>query len=558
VNVLGKRAKWRFAAGAVLPGARAAAAALAAAAICAAAPAGAQAGTPAEPPHALTALMETTVYSPRADAVAITIYRDNLALITETRTVDLPDSAVTLVIEGVVETLLPQSAVIADIARPVAEANFDFDRLTPRALLEGSVGESVIVTRTNPATGVATRAAARVVSAGEGVILWLEDGHEALYCSGLPERLEFVRIPDGLRAKPQLSVKLAPGEAGPRTVKVSYLAHGFAWSADYVARLNERSNRMNLSGWATLTNRTGAAFQQAEVQLVAGNLNILAAAGGGSGAQDRDRIAQPEAQGIALLSDCFAADSRAGFFVGNTIADLRGMDPSFGTRTLTLVDGRRMVSTSSQADLEELGDYHLYRIPWRSDLGAHQTKQALFLDKRNVRVERFYSLRRRALTQPANEEVVTPNLVVRWENIERAGLGEPLARGTVRVFEPYGGREVFAGEATIEDRPVGVPVELEIGRALNVMLEVTTGFGRSGTQNRPRTTVAADYRIVNNKSVPIDIEIRHSAESRYRDLQVEESSRQAGRKYGDLAWRFTVRPGEGALRYRLSALELDD
>jgi hypothetical protein len=101
-------------------------------------------------------------------------------------------------------------------------------------------------------------------------------------------------------------------------------------------------------------------------------------------------------------------------------------------------------------------------------------------------------------------------------------------------------------------------VELEIGRALNVMLEVTTGFERFGPLNRLRTTATADYRIVNNKSVPIDIEIRHTVESRYRNLQVQESSRQAGRKYGDLAWRFTVRPGEEALRYRLSALEINE
>ncbi len=36
---------------------------------------------------------------------------------------------------------------------------------------------------------------------------------------------------------------------------------------------------------------------------------------------------------------------RGSFFIGNTIANLRGMDPTFGTRTLTLVDGRRVVST---------------------------------------------------------------------------------------------------------------------------------------------------------------------------------------------------------------------
>jgi hypothetical protein len=38
---------------------------------------------------------------------------------------------------------------------------------------------------------------------------------------------------------------------------------------------------------------------------------------------------------------------RSSFFVGNTIANLRGLDPSFGCRTLTLVDGRRVVAGQS-------------------------------------------------------------------------------------------------------------------------------------------------------------------------------------------------------------------
>ena len=45
---------------------------------------------------------------------------------------------------------------------------------------------------------------------------------------------------------------------------------------------------------------------------------------------------------------------RGSFFIGNTIANLRGLDPAFGTRTLTLIDGRRVVSTSNQADVVDM------------------------------------------------------------------------------------------------------------------------------------------------------------------------------------------------------------
>ena len=510
---------------------------------------------------------EVTVLSPQADSVAVTIYRDDLALITETRTVDLPAGAVTLVVEDVVETLLPQSAIVTELGRSLAESNFDFDRLTPRSLLERSIGETVTITRTNPATGRVTRTAATIVSVGEGVVLQTADGTEALYCSGLPERLELMQVPEELLGKPRLSVKLAAGAPGPRTVRVSYLAHGFAWSSDYVAHLNERSDAMRLAGWATLTNATGSVFDEAEVQLVAGRLNILDAEEGGSAAEPvyaddgesdvdaRARIIHEEASSdVALLRECFGSDvplrPQVSEFPERLFARMRFAASQDSLEEITV--------TGSRIEREEFGDYQLYRLPWRTDLNARQTKQVLFLDEPEVRVDRFYGFRLDSLTDPPDEDVVIPSLTLEFENTESDGLGEPLPAGVVRVFESYGGREVLAGEAEVGDRPVGLPVELVIGRALNVMLEITTDwdYGES-RRNEDRVLVTTEHRIVNNKTVPIELEIRHGVEADYTDVDVEQSSRPMRRKYGDLAWRFTVPPGEEQLRYELSALELE-
>lgn len=45
-----------------------------------------------------------------------------------------------------------------------------------------------------------------------------------------------------------------------------------------------------------------------------------------------------------------SAGERSTFHIGETIANLRGLDPSFGTRTLTLIDGRRSVQPAPAAD----------------------------------------------------------------------------------------------------------------------------------------------------------------------------------------------------------------
>ena len=166
----------------------------------------------------------TEVISPRPDTVSVTIYRDLFALVTETRTIDLPEGAVTLSFDGVVETLLPASAVVADSGRTLEERNYDYDALTPSALFRKSIGEKVILTRTLPGSGEVKQLEAVVVSAAAGGITFRTvEGNEALHCSGLPEHVTFEKIPDALHPRPRLSVRLAPGPAGPRTVTIGTL-----------------------------------------------------------------------------------------------------------------------------------------------------------------------------------------------------------------------------------------------------------------------------------------------------------------------------------------------
>lgn len=321
---------------------------------------------------------------------------------------------------------------------------------------------------------------------------------------------------------------------------------------------------MRLAGWATLTNSTGAVFEQAEVQLVAGRLNILAFYDGGSAAEPvyalpgetdveaRERILRGNASvDVALLRECFATELPV-----QELAQIMPMIMFDRAAPQSAALEQITVSANRIAEREELGDYQLYRLPWRTDLNARQTKQVLFLDEPDVRIERLYGLRLESLTEAPAEDVVIPSLMLRFENTEADGLGEPLPSGIVRVFESYGGREVLAGESELGDRPVGLPVELTIARALNVLLEITTDWDYGG-RNDDRVEVTTEHRIVNNKAVPIELEIRHAVEDYYTDIEVESTSRPMRRRYGDLAWRFVVPPGEELLRYELSALELE-
>jgi hypothetical protein len=512
---------------------------------------------------------QAEVISHRADAVSITLYRDLFALVTETRMVELPDGATTLSFEGVVETLLPASAVVAGTGRALEERNYDYDALTPNRLFEKSVGRDVVLTRTLPGSGKVVRAPATIVAANaNGITLHTADGLEALHCSGLPEQVTFARIPDGLQTKPKLSVRLGPGPAGKHSVRLSYLAHGFTWKSDYVARLDATGNRADLKGWLTLTNSTNAIFRDAQVQVVAGRLNLLGEhVGGTSKIGDSDAYWETERREArenareSLANELANPDVALRLMSG---CEARPM-PEERMYRRSLEDGQEeIVVTGMRAAMhsvvdavaarENLADYQLYRLPWPTDLNARQTKQAVFLDKPRVKVDRFYRYFIDARRSRQPDEPQRPRLVLGLDNRKSAGLGEPLPEGVLRLYEPGDGAALFSGEAQLEDSAVGVPLEVELAGALDLAIEYT--LDRGDEKNSADEEIAALHdvrmRIANAKEVPVTVEIRQPADDWAGGTTIAKSNRRATRKSGDHLWRVRVPANaDAALTYGL-------
>ena len=154
------------------------------------------------------------------------------------------------------------------------EQNFDFDLLTPAAMMQKAVGETVTLVRVNPATGAEVRERARILAANSGVVMQIGDRIEVLRDDGLPTRVIFDRVPAQLRARPTLSVTLQASSGGRQPVTLNYLTRGLGWSADYVALFNETNGLMDVQGWITLTNQSGTPYINAKTLLVAGTVAI--------------------------------------------------------------------------------------------------------------------------------------------------------------------------------------------------------------------------------------------------------------------------------------------
>lgn len=495
-----------------------------------------------------------TLASRAPETVAITLYRDGdgpfqamspwlrqqsrekgLVLVTETRTVDLPAGRHTLRFEGVAEGLIPQSAAVEGLPGKALERNYDYALLSPGTLVERSLGQPIKVVRTNRTTGRQQTVDATLVQGPYGLMVRTAEGVEALGCSGGPERLVLDRVPDGLTDKPSLSTIVEVHAPTRAKLTLSYLALGVNWQADYVARIHPDGQRLDLTGWLTLVNSGGSQFANAKTQAVAGKLS-------------RTPVRVDKGQAKSIFRACWPMDTT---HYGQAPppppppAPPLPVPPVMAAAPMARFAAEEIMVTGARAKLAEqsnLGDYKLYTLPEPVTLNARQTKQVAFLDQKDVAFQRLYVVAMDSDNDydEADAPFVTPDVVLRLENKTANGLGKPLPSGALSAIETAEGRPTFAGEQAVRDVAVGEPMDLVIGRAMDVRVRPRLVEERRLSKDRVRRTYELD--LTNAKSVPVTVEIRHDP-SAPRFKVVAEPQKHDIRQ-GQVAWRVRLAAGE--------------
>jgi hypothetical protein len=459
--------------------------------------------------HASWAAQRDEVVSTGSEqhSVAVTIYNDNLALVKDARRVRLGRDFNQLAWRDVSAQMRPETAQLRNVSNPAGfrlqEQNFDFDLLTPQSLLENYVGRTVSVIRTNPTTGAETRETATVLSTNNGVVLKFADGRIE---TGVPGRLAFPGVPDTLRDTPTLVISLINPVAGPQNLELTYLTSGLSWRADYVAELNADDDRLDLNGWVTLTNQSGAAYPNARLQLVAGDLH-------------RVRDAQPV--------------SRATMAMAAKVAD------------------------AAEMQQESLFEYHLYTLQRPTTLAEDQTKQVALMSASRV------PARKEFLLEGANYyysgqvgeigQKIKVGVFVEFDN-KGEGLGVPLPRGVVRVYKKDSqGNAQFVGEDRIDHTPKNETVRLKLGDAFDLTADrKQTAFQKLAGTGRYNYVFESAYEIVlkNAKSEPVVITVREPMPGDWS--MVSESQPHTKAASGTAEWQVKV-PAEGkaTLTYRV-------
>lgn len=444
---------------------------------------------------AAAAVLPPQAIAAESAKLSLTIYHSDLALVQDVRVLDIAAGRSRLEFKDVSGRIRPETVSLSAAAVGIVEQNFDFDLLTPAKLMEKAVGNEVQIVRINPGNGAQVTETATVLSVNEGVVLRVGDKIEVLRQDDIPTRVIFDKMPENLRARPTLSVTVDSARGGPRPATLSYLTNGLSWKADYVALFDEPSGRLDVQGWVTLTNRSGVAYPEAEVQLVAGEINLV------SSQHEWWMRQQQQRQRLANV--------------------------------------RRAGTETGEAE-RAVADYYLYPLAERTTVTDNQTKQVSFLDVKDASARKAYE--HRAYWFGSSDTAIAADVAVQFSNSSRQGLGRQLPAGIVRVYmRDAAGEPKFVGENRIDHTPQGSDISVKIGEAFDVTVQPT--LEASERLSKSRTRYAMSYMVRNARAQPVTVRIRQGGLGREGKI-VKESMPSERLDAYNLAWEVPV-PANG-------------
>jgi hypothetical protein len=201
----------------------------------------------------------------------VTIYKDDLALVSETRNLRIGDQQRELVWPAVAARLTPGSTHLAltqGAGLTVLEERFLPLPDSPLEILAAYLGQriEIRVTENEWIQG-------RLEAVRHSTLVLDQTGTQTL----IPYDSDtLVRLPEaGLDTPPAPALiwQIAPQGGGQRVLTLSYLTAGLSWTVDYFGEVNTAEDQLLLSAKATIHNNSGKDYEEAEVTLAAGTVN---------------------------------------------------------------------------------------------------------------------------------------------------------------------------------------------------------------------------------------------------------------------------------------------
>jgi len=450
-------------------------------------------------------LGQTRVTQAQGQGVELTVYNQNLALVIDRRPLDLVAGLNEVQFTDVASQIDPTSVHFRSITHPddtvVLEQNYEYDLVSTAKLLEKYVDQEITIV-----TKDGTAYVGMLLSGAGDVILQAPDDQVTVVKLDRVQDFSFPALPEGLITRPTLVWLLEAEEPGTHDTEVTYLTKGLNWRADYIVVLGEDDTALDLTGWVTVDNRSGATYEEAKLKLVAGDIHRV---------EEVDHFAEKEVY-EAMPAAAPSVEERAFF------------------------------------------EYHLYEVQRPVTVKDNQTKQVEFASATDVPVEKFFvydgaptRFYGYLVDDPGYGTVTDKKVAVMLElvNGEEQGLGIALPRGNIRVYKKdVDGSELFVGEDSIDHTPKDETIQLSLGNAFDIVGErVQDDFERLGKEAMEETFTIT---LRNHKEEEVEVRVVERL-YRWTDWEiVQETAEHTKIDAQTVEWRLEVPvDGEASVMY---------
>jgi hypothetical protein len=422
--------------------------------------------------------------------VSLTVYNNNFALIKDRRLLDEALKTGSNIVRfrdvaGTIDATSVHFRSLTDPSATVDEQNFEFDLVNADKLLQKYIDKRITAVTSDGRSYEGTlmsfdaRQLVLAQDRDKGPIFMVERGENI-------KRIQFSQLPEGLLTKPTLVWELRAAKAGKHLVELSYIAGSIRWRADYNLVLAPDEKSLDVSGWVTIENNTGAAYPEASVKLLAG---------------------EPR-------------------------TDPQRMQWGYGYQYYKQVTQLAPTAAKGKDPSQAFGEYRMYRLPEATTVNNNQIKQVELITAAKVPVEKTYLYDGAKLQWYRYGYYWTPgygrednkkvNVMLELENRADRRLGIALPKGKCRVYKADSDKSLeFIGEDLIEHTPRDERVVLYIGDAFDIVGErKQTDFNKITDHVYEE---AFEIKLRNHKAEPVTVKVLEKL-YRWSDWTIVEKS----------------------------------
>ncbi|MCP4566613.1 MAG: DUF4139 domain-containing protein, partial [FCB group bacterium] len=366
---------------------------------------------------------------------SLTVYNSDLGVVREVRNLSFVEGdgriAFTDVAARIDATSVAFTMADTMLAVDILEQNYAYDLVSPEKIYGKYIDSKIDIVTEKGELFSGTL----LSFSGGYLVIKADDGRIKSIVQGTVRDVTFPELPEGLITRPTLFWLYRSGFTGAADAVVSYQTSGISWQAEYVGVLGENDDRLDLTGWVSINNRSGKTYKNAKLKVIAGDIHRAQ-----SKAIDRRGMIEFKATGMPMA----AGFEEKAFF-----------------------------------------EYHLYTLPRPSTIADNEIKQLSMFDPTRAEVKKELKYN----AEPGRKDV---NVFIKTRNSEQYGLGMPLPAGRFRIFKADSdGAMILLGEDRIGHTPRNEEVKLNIGKAFDVVGETTVVSRRRISDKVDET----DFRI---------------------------------------------------------------